>query len=165
VCAEMPKILGRAESIALTTITALNTELPVPLRPIAVPALGTWCQGLSSQRPTSIACMSSTFQPVSIKPRSTPARRLRPALRDNDNFVSCKPMNRPELLLGNGHVIICVGITSRLARYFRLVLSYDALTLAQEAVYNDDPNAPGDSGGLGADICQREVTGNVFPVL
>jgi hypothetical protein len=99
-----------------------------------------------------MACMPSTFQPVSIKPRSTPVCRLRPALRDNDNFVSCTPMNRPELLLGNGHVIICLGITSRLARYFRLVLSYDASTIAHEAVDKDDPNGPEDSGGLGADI-------------
>jgi hypothetical protein len=112
-----------------------------------------------------MACMPSTFQPVSIKPRSTPVCRLRPALRDNDNFVSCTPMNRPELLLGNGHVIIARGSHCDLAKYFRLVLCYDALTLAQEAVDNDDPNGPGDSGGLSADICQREITGNVFPVL
>lgn len=62
-------------------------------------------------------------------------------------------------------MIIAWGSHCDLATYFGLVMPYNASTLAQEAVYNDDPNGAQDNGGLGADIYRREVTGNVFPVL
>jgi hypothetical protein len=74
------------------------------------------------------------------------------ATLNGDNFVARQQMNRPGLLLENGHVIIAWGSHCDLATYFGWVMSYNASTLAQEAVYNDDPNGGGDNGGLGGGI-------------
>lgn len=55
-------------------------------------------------------------------------------------------LQRPGLLLTNGHVIIGFGAHCDFSTWFGWVMSYNAATLAQEGVFNSVPN--GDDGGV-----------------
>jgi len=64
-------------------------------------------------------------------------------------MVSFDPLlnnERPALLLENGHVIISWASHCDLGQYHGWVMSYNATTLSQEAVWNDTPN--GILGGI-----------------
>jgi PQQ-like domain len=73
--------------------------------------------------------------------------------------------NRPALLLENGHVIIAFGSHCDQGTYYGWVMSYNASSLAQEAVFNDDPNG---NNGLNACIWMSgdgvgsDTSGNLY---
>ena len=69
------------------------------------------------------------------------------------DFDPHQQMNRPGLLLENGHVIIAWGSHcdhvldfGSLSPYYGWIMSYNASTLAQEATYNDDADNPSGTG-------------------
>jgi hypothetical protein len=77
-------------------------------------------------------------------------------------FVASEERQRAALLLENGHVLIAWGAYCDDPPYHGWVMSYNASTLVQEAVFNDSPNgAQGGiwiaGGGLAADS-----NGNIF---
>jgi hypothetical protein len=53
-------------------------------------------------------------------------------------FTPKQQMNRAGLLLENGHIILAWGSHCDHPTYYGWVMSYNATTLAQEAIYNDD---------------------------
>jgi len=73
---------------------------------------------------------------------------------NGDTFQAFYQMNRPGLLLENGHVIIAWGSHCDNPTYYGWVMSYTYKnsTLQQEAVYNADQSGLQLNGGLGAGI-------------
>src|SRR5581483_1539972 len=65
-------------------------------------------------------------------------------------FDAFSQMNRPALLLKSGHIILAWGSHCDHPLYFGWVMSYNATTLAQEAVYN--VNSESDASGRNAGI-------------
>jgi hypothetical protein len=74
------------------------------------------------------------------------------ATANGDTFDALHHINRPGLLLENNHLIIAWGSHCDDTPYFGWVMSYNAATLQQEAVYNDDQAGIQLNGGKGAGI-------------
>jgi hypothetical protein len=80
-------------------------------------------------------------------------------------FDPLKQLNRPGLLLENGHLVIAFGSHCDWPTYYGWVMSYSASTLAQEAVFNAAPNGTDgknaavwmSGGGVAAD-----ASGNLY---
>jgi len=80
-------------------------------------------------------------------------------------YVSFSPLNnnqRPALLLENGHVVIAWSSHCDHDPYHGWVISYNAGTLAQEAIFNDSPN--GNRGGIwmGGSGPAADPAGNIY---
>ena len=80
-------------------------------------------------------------------------------------FTPAQQMNRPALLLENGHIIMAWGSHCDNPPYYGWVMSYNAATLAQEAVRNIDPQGTsGLNGGIwmsGGGVA-ADAGGNLF---
>ena len=77
-------------------------------------------------------------------------------------FDGLRQGQRTALLLQNGHVILGWASECDIAPYHGWVMSYNAGTLAQEAVWNDTPN--GSDGGvwIGGSGCAGDASFNTF---
>jgi hypothetical protein len=80
------------------------------------------------------------------------------------SFDPLKQHNRPGLLLQNGHVVIAWASHCDNGPYQGWVISYNAATLAQEAVFNTEPGANGFFGGIwmSGDGVASDASGNLY---
>jgi len=69
---------------------------------------------------------------------------------NGETFNAIQQLNRPALLLENGHIILAWGSFCDHAPYYGWVMSYSASTLAQEAVFNvnSQPDPSGENAGI-----------------
>jgi len=79
-------------------------------------------------------------------------------------FGPLKQGNRPALLLENGHVIIAWASHCDNGPYQGWVMSYSASTLAQDGVFNMEPNSAGYDGGIwmSGDGVAADANGNLY---
>ena len=83
----------------------------------------------------------------------------------NGSTVSFDPLreiNRPGLLLENGHVVIAWAALCDVHPYHGWVMSYSAATLAQEAVLNTSPNGKAAGVWLSGDGINADSNGNLY---
>jgi hypothetical protein len=78
------------------------------------------------------------------------------------SFDPLMQMNRPGLLLENGHVVIGWASHCDNHPYHGWLMSYSASTLAQEAVLNTSPNGGGDGIWMSGDGPTADSKGNLF---
>jgi Chitobiase/beta-hexosaminidase C-terminal domain/PQQ-like domain len=81
------------------------------------------------------------------------------------SFDPFKQHNRPGLLLENGHLVIAWASHCDYTPYQGWVISYNATTLAQEAVFNTEPDATGGGYGgiwMAGDGVAADASGNVY---
>jgi len=84
---------------------------------------------------------------------------------DGSSTVSFDPLrqhNRPGLLLENGHVVIAWASHCDNTPYHGWVMSYNAATLAQEAVFNTSPNGSESGVWQSGDGVAADSSGNLF---
>lgn len=85
---------------------------------------------------------------------------------NGETFDAGQQLNRPALLLENGHIILAWGSFCDHAPYYGWVMSYNATTLAQEAVFNvnSQPDSSGENAGIwmsGAGVAS-DADGNLY---
>jgi hypothetical protein len=80
-------------------------------------------------------------------------------------FSDIKQMNRSAQLLANNRVYVAFGGISDRAPYQGFIFAFDAGTLAQDAVFSDEPNATSSGGGgiwMSAMAPTTDPTGNIY---
>jgi len=79
-------------------------------------------------------------------------------------FNALQQHNRPGLLLENGHVIVAWASHCDNTPYQGWVISYNAATLAQEAIFNTEPDSSGYDGGIwmSGDGVAADASGNIY---
>ena len=77
-------------------------------------------------------------------------------------FNSLQQLNRPGLLLDNGHVIIAWASNCDNPPYHGWVMSYSASTLAQEGVFNTSPNGAVSGIWMSGDGVAADASGNYY---
>lgn len=79
-------------------------------------------------------------------------------------FDPLKQHNRPGLLLENGHVIVAWASHCDNGPYQGWLVSYNASNLSQEAVFNTEPDATSNDGGIwmSGDGVAADANGNLF---
>lgn len=77
-------------------------------------------------------------------------------------FNPLRQLNRPGLLLQNGHIVIAWGSHCDVKPYHGWIMSYNASSLKQEAVFSTTSN--GDEGGvwMSGDGVASDANGNLF---
>jgi hypothetical protein len=70
-------------------------------------------------------------------------------------------LQRPGLLLVNGHVVVAFGQHCTDTAY-RWMMSYNKTTLAQEAIFNVNPGSKNGSVWMGGHGVAADSTGNMF---
>ena len=78
------------------------------------------------------------------------------------SFDPLKEHNRPGLLLQNGHVVIAWASHCDNGPYHGWVMSYNAGTLAQEAVFSTNPNGGLDGIWMSGDGLATDASGNIY---
>ncbi|MGA7819602.1 MAG: Ig-like domain repeat protein [Candidatus Sulfotelmatobacter sp.] len=77
-------------------------------------------------------------------------------------FNPLQQLNRPGLLLDNGHVIIAWASNCDNPPYHGWVMSYSASTLAQEGVFNTSPNGAESGIWMSGDGVAADASGNYY---
>lgn len=78
------------------------------------------------------------------------------------SFDPLREHNRPGLLLQNGHVVIAWASHCDVGPYHGWVMSYNAATLAQEAVFSTNPNGGLDGIWMSGDGLATDASGNIY---